>query len=244
MSKLDFGESSLPLFKVAYRFQRSKHSRCVFFSPSLYTGRAPGGGVNRSCGFFFISLFISLLLISPLAAQSTPIPSAASVVEDCARLLPADRPLFSGADAPTVQIVQPSQAVIYGSAVTVTIVTNNFDVNAEGRHWHLWVDGQLNGMVYQPNAIIDLAPGVHTLCASLGNTDHADIGMPDGVVITVETAQAGTPTATLTVDRSAAPVQPEGNIGLPQILLLVGGGLLAAVGGWWFGTRLPKRRQR
>ncbi|MEZ4668256.1 MAG: hypothetical protein R3E39_10105 [Anaerolineae bacterium] len=193
---------------------------------------------------YFILLITVLIVAVPAAAQSTPTPDAASVIEDCAKLLPPDRPQFSGADAPSVRIVQPAEKTIYGSAVTIAIVTNNFDINAEGRHWHLWVDGQLNGMVYQTTAIIDLTPGVHTLCASLGNEQHADIGTPDGVVISVEAAQAGTPTATLVVDRDAAQVQPEGTVTVPQILVLVGGGLLAAVGGWWFGNRLPKQRKK
>jgi len=197
----------------------------------------------------FKTLLITLLALVtalPAAAQPTSTPAAddGNVLADCTRLLAADRPIESGPTAPSVRIVQPTTDVVYGSAVTIQIQTNNYDVNADGQHWHLWVNGQLNGMVYQPTAIIDLIPGTYTICASLGNSKHADIGMPDGIRLTVKPAQAGIPTATLAVDRAAAQVQPEGQISSGQIALLVGGGLLAAVGGWWFGNRMPKGKKK
>jgi len=196
----------------------------------------------------FKAVMITLLALSmslTALAQDTPTPTAddSNVWADCVRLLPANRPVETGANAPSVRIVQPTTDVIYGGTVTIQIQTKNFDVNADGQHWHLWVNGTLTGMVYQPTAIIDLAPGTYTLCASLGNSTHADIGMPDGIRVKVEAAQAGTPTATLAVDRSAAQVQPEGQISNSQIILLVGGGLLAAVGGWWIGNRMPKGKK-
>ncbi len=195
------------------------------------------------------ALIISLLALSmtlPAVAQTTPTPAAddSNVLGDCTRLLAADRPIETGPNAPSVRIVQPTTDVVYGSAVTIQIQTKNYDVNADGQHWHLWVNGTLTGMVYQPNAVIDLTPGTYTICASLGNSQHADIGMPDGIRLKVESAQAGTPTATLAVDRAAAQVQPEGQIGGGQIALLVGGGLLAAVGGWWIGNRMPKGKKK
>ncbi len=196
------------------------------------------------------ALIITLLTVSMMltvVAQTTPTPTAddSNVLADCIRLLPANRPIETGANAPSVRIVQPTTEVVYGSAVTIQIQTKNYDVSAEGgQHWHLWVNGTLTGMVYQPTAIIDLAPGTYTICASLGNSTHADIGMPDGIRVKVEAAQAGTPTATLAVDRAAAQVQPEGQIGSGQIILLVGGGLLAAVGGWWIGNRMPKGKKK
>ncbi len=179
-------------------------------------------------------------------AQTTQTPTIddSNVLADCIRLLPADRPVETGANAPSLRIVQPTTDVVYGSAVTVQIQTNNYDVNANGQHWHLWVNGTLTGMVYQPTAIIDLTPGTYTICASLGNNQHADIGMPDGIRLKVEAAQVGTPTATLAVDRAAAQVQPEGQISNSQIILLLGGGLLAAVGGWWIGNRMPKGKKK
>jgi hypothetical protein len=200
-------------------------------------------GLMRSLG---IVLIFSLWMVVPsVLAQPTPSPESESVIAECASLLAADRPMPDGSDAPAVRLIQPSSEVIYGSAVTIAIETNNFDVTSEGRHWHLWVNGQLQGMVYQPTAIIDLAPGIYTICASLGNTNHADIGMPAGMRITVEQPQVGTPTPTLLIAPEQAQVQPEasGPSGA-QILLLVGGGLLAAVGGWWLGARMTGRKTR
>ncbi|MBL8155742.1 MAG: hypothetical protein JNM70_16280 [Anaerolineae bacterium] len=175
-----------------------------------------------------------------MAAAQEP---SGSVLADCVKLLPADRPIPTGPDAPALRIIQPTTEVVYGRTVTITIQSSHFDIPAEGRHWHLWVNGQLQGMVYQPAAVIDLEPGTYQICASLGNTDHADLGMPDGISLRVEAALAGTPTATLGVAREQAQVQPEPGIGLGQILVLVAGGLLAAVGGWWLGSRLPKQRK-
>lgn len=174
-----------------------------------------------------------------MAAAQEP---SGSALADCVKLLPADRPIPTGPDAPGLRIIQPTTEVVYGRTVTITIQASNFDIPAEGRHWHLWINGQLQGMVYQPTAVIDLEPGTYRLCASLGNTDHADLGMPDGISLRVEAALAGTPTATLAVAREQAQVQPEPGIGLGQILVLAAGGLLAAAGGWWLGSRLGKRK--
>lgn len=195
--------------------------------------------------FRLIVGFIFLLSASlPALAQiPTSTPDTSNLIDECARLLAPDRPIATGADAPTIELVSPTAGTIYGTAVTVNIKANNYDVTTEGRHWHLWVNGQLQGMVYQPTAIIDLDPGTYTLCVSLGNTQHADIGMPAGVRVTVEQPLAGTPTATLTVDRAAAQVQPEGTVGAGQVAILVIGGLLAAVGGWWLGNRMPKGKK-
>jgi hypothetical protein len=192
---------------------------------------------------------VVVLMTLPTLAQSpspaTPPADDGNVLADCIRLLPADRPNESGPNAPSVRIVQPTTDVVYGDTVSIQIQTNNFDISAnDGQHWHLWVNGTLTGMVYQKDAVIDLKPGTYLICASLGNSQHADIGMPDGIRLKVEAAQAGTPTATLVVDRSAAQVQPEGQISTGQIVLLVGGGLLAAVGGWWMGNRMPKGKKK
>lgn len=195
----------------------------------------------------FKTLLITVVVVTlglPVMAQDAATATSGNVLADCIRLLPADRPIESGADAPSVRLVEPSNAVVYGGAVTVSVQTNRYDISEKtGQHWHLWVNGQLQGMVYQNTAVIDLKPGTYTLCASLGNSQHADIGMPDGIRVTVAEAQAGTPTATVAVDRTTATVQPEGQVSTGQILILVAGALVAGVGGWWLGNRMPKRKK-
>jgi hypothetical protein len=184
-------------------------------------------------------LLLSLFLppIPILAQTATP-----TIIDQCAALLPADRPVPTGADAPTIRFAAPADGdTIYGSVVPLTIETTNFALNDEARHWHLWVNGQLTGMVYQQDAIIDLAPGTYQVCASLGNTDHADLGMPAGITITVQQPAAGTPTPTLSVSREEATVQPEPEVTPLQLLIVAGVALLAAVAGWWLGARLGRR---
>jgi hypothetical protein len=186
---------------------------------------------------------LSLLLVVGLSSTVAQ-PSDSSVIEQCSALLPADRPMPTGADAPTITFTSPADGdVIYGDQAIVSIQTDNFDLNVEGRHWHLWVDGTLMGMVYQDSAIIDLTPGTHVLCASIGNTDHADLGIPAGLTLTVQQPVAGTPTAAFNVSPEVGRVIPEPDITPTQILLIAGLGLVAAIGGWWLGSRLPKRRK-
>lgn len=188
-----------------------------------------------------IVLVLSAALLGwglPLSAQDS---ASDALIAACTRLLPADRPMPTGADAPSLRFTAPTSAEVTGTAVLLTIETSNFTIPTEGRHWHLWVNGQLQGMVYQPDAIIDLEPGEYEICASLGNTDHADIGMPAGMRLTVRPAAPGA-APTLPVSREAAAVQPEPGIETGQIILLIVGGLAAAIGGWWMGARLGKRR--
>ncbi len=175
------------------------------------------------------------------AAPQTAAGAGASV--DCEALLPADRPLPVGADAPAIRLVAPADgSTVYGEQIAFRVETQNFALNSEARHWHIWVNGALAGMVYQPDALLDLKPGTYKICASLGDTDHADLGMPASITITVAELQPGQPTPTLPVAPEMALVQPEPAAEPGQIILIVVIGLAAAAGGWWLGARLGKRR--
>ena len=188
---------------------------------------------------FCLSVFLILLVRNPVAAQ-TAIPPVTTTCED---LLPPDRPTFSGANAPTIRFSAPVDGSdLYGTGVTISVDIQNFDLSAnEGRHWHLWVNGQLQGMVYQPSTIIDLEPGSYQICASLGDSNHADMGQPAEVLVTVYEAAAGTPTSAPAIPaETVGELIVEPGVTPGQIALIVGMGLAAAVGGWWLGSRLPK----
>jgi hypothetical protein len=188
-----------------------------------------------------ISAFSCVLLLvslSPAYAQT----AALSVIEQCAALLPDDRPVETGADAPSIRFVTPTDGgMVYAGEVIVSVETENFDIESAAAHWHLWVNGRLMGMLYQASGVIDLEPGTYQLCASMGDTNHMDLGMPAGITITVQQPAAGTAIPTLAISREEAPIIPEPESSPMQIVLIVGLGLVAAVGGWWLGTRLPKR---
>lgn len=192
----------------------------------------------------FISVIVLVAVvfqIFPAWAQTMPAP----VTTSCEDLLPPDRPMFEGPNAPTIRFDSPSSGDVFGSVVTISVGIENFDLTTtDARHWHLWVNGQLQGMVYQTSTIIDLVPGMYQLCASLGNTDHADIGEPAEAVITVYTAAAGTPTsAPAAPPQSVGELIAEPDVTPGQIALIVGIGLVAAIGGWWLGSRLPKAKK-
>ncbi len=186
---------------------------------------------------------LSLLLLSstpPLLAQVETTP----VIEHCRQLMNVAAPTDAGPDAPSIRIIEPTDnGVVYGTQLAVTVETDNFEINSEGNHWHIWVDGQLQMMLYGPTAIINVAPGTHEVCAIMSDVNHVDLGLPAGVTLTIAQPAAGTPTTTPPVAPEVAATysQPEGSGISP--LLLVAFGLLAAVGGWWLGTRLPKGRR-
>ncbi|MBC7812019.1 MAG: hypothetical protein H7175_12770 [Burkholderiales bacterium] len=155
--------------------------------------------------------------------------------------IPADTP-----DSPSIHIVQPTaNSVVQGGQIVVTIETAGFDLS-DGGHWHIWIDDQLRGMVYEPATVLDLAPGTYRLCAILGSAEHMEFGNPDGIMVTVEEPAPGVPTATVPVSANgttpSAPLPEQRGLSAANLTVIVIGGLLAVVGGWWLGTRMGKRR--
>ncbi len=181
--------------------------------------------------------------VSVAAAQS----SDPVVVQHCQELMnPApDQP--TGPTAPSIRITEPdTRGTAYGRQVAVTVDVQNFEISPNGQHWHVWVDGQLQMMVYGPTALINVAPGTHEICAIMGDANHLDIGTPAGISITVVDAGQGTPTTTppIASEAAAATQTPETRHNpAVMILVLAGAIVIAGVGGWWVGGRLSRRRR-
>jgi hypothetical protein len=190
-----------------------------------------------------LSVLPALVITDAVSAQSTP-PAASTVVQNCQQLMNATVPAETGLEAPVIRIVEPGEGeVVYGEQLAVTVETENFEINEEGNHWHIWVDGQLQIMLYGPTAVINVAPGTHEVCAIMADGNHLDQGMPAGIRLTVAQPAAGTPTTTPAVDPEVAATYSQVEEQGISPVLLVALGLAAAIGGWWMGTRLPGKRK-
>jgi len=190
-----------------------------------------------------LSVLPALLIVDIVAAQSTP-PASSTGIQNCQQLMNASAPSETGPDAPVIRIIAPGEGeVVYGEQLAITVETENFEINEDGNHWHIWVDGQLIVMLYGPTAVINVAPGTHEICAIMSDGNHVDRGVPAGIRLTVAQPAAGTPTTTPAVAPEVAATYSQVEDQGVSPVLLVALGLVAAVGGWWLGTRLPGKRK-
>ncbi len=186
---------------------------------------------------FLCTLCVSTAILFFAFFSLTAYAQSSDLAAECAALMVNPPPLAN--PPPTARIIEPADgAIIYGGQVIVAIQADNFELT-QGSHWHLWVDDTLMGMVYEPRAQIFLSPGTYRLCATLGDDQHADLGIPAGITITVREALEGTPTPP--ADTAIAAPQPEPDSTLnPVVILLLGGA--AALGGILIGARMGRRR--
>ncbi len=101
-----------------------------------------------------------------------------------------------GADAPpctaTLDGVNPQLHVSGGAApdeFVVALDAPNFPLT-DGNHWHLFVDGQLYSMYYQPEARLTLGQGARRLTAALSGPDHCEYGVQATTMVDVPAASA------------------------------------------------------
>ena len=64
----------------------------------------------------------------------------------------------------------------------VTAQTENFDLT-NGNHWHLFIDGEVQGMIFESTTPIELAEGEHEVMGVLTNADHCDLPVSDSVMV-------------------------------------------------------------
>jgi len=190
---------------------------------------------------------VILLPLVPILAQ-TPTPNPDTLLEDCTRSLPPDRPMPTGADAPRIKIVAPTtQTVITSDQPTLgdvnfTVETVNWELpgyytEEAARHWHLWLNDGVWGMFYGNTALSGIPYGTWRICASLGDTQHLDIGMPDAILLTVQRVDDQTVITTQPAAPSSALTTTD-----PTLLWgIVAAGLFIAVGGYVIGRRVRTR---
>jgi hypothetical protein len=110
-------------------------------------------------------------------------------------------------DAPgaVIKILSPTNgATITDSSVIVQVETSNLPLGKDGVHFHLYVDGKVQGMSDGANAFImahDLTAGEHTFEVVLANGLHQELKVSDRIKVNVQPTSAATPP---TADMSSA----------------------------------------
>ena len=123
------------------------------------------------------------------------------------------------ANGATVKILSPANgAMLHDTSVLVKVQTTNLALGTNGAHFHLYVDGSVQGMSEgSSNSIMahDLTPGDHELQVVLANGLHQELNATDQIKINV---QLPTTSSTSPDNNSAVLV-----IGLVAAALVVGG---------------------
>ena len=122
---------------------------------------------------------------TPMIMNGTPMSSG-----DMGNLPMSNGPL----DAPgaAIKILSPTNgATIHDSSVIVRVETTNLALGQDGTHFHLYVDGKVQGMSDGANTSImahDLTAGEHTLEVVLANGLHQELNVSDMIKVNVQSA--------------------------------------------------------
>lgn len=90
----------------------------------------------------------------------------------------------------SIHIISPADGATFatGDEVMVEVEVENFDLSADGSHWHVYVDGSSWGMVMDANTehfLRGLDVGEHEIAVFLAGPDHIELEEGDTVQITV-----------------------------------------------------------
>ena len=94
-------------------------------------------------------------------------------------------------DGATISIVGPEDGSTFahGEQIIVEVAVENFALDNDGSHWHIYIDGSSWGMVMGQNteqALTGIEPGEHEIAAYLAIGTHEEFEDGDSIMITVE----------------------------------------------------------
>ena len=89
-----------------------------------------------------------------------------------------------------IRIVSPADGaeIEVGSDIVVEVETENFELGEEGRHWHIFVDGQSRGMIMGHDfdeVLRGLEPGEHEIATTMSIDTHEELEEGDSITITI-----------------------------------------------------------
>jgi hypothetical protein len=183
--------------------------------------------------FITACVLIILVAASSPQAQAKPLAQATSMSMQMDNTptpmsMPMDStpmamPMSDGrldANGATVTIVSPANdATINDNSVIVRVETTNLTLGKDGAHFHLYVDGKVQGMSEGASSSImahDLTPGEHTFEVVLANGMHQELNASHMIKVNVQLA--GAPAASTSGDSSALVI-----VGLVAAVVVMGG---------------------
>jgi hypothetical protein len=91
----------------------------------------------------------------------------------------------------SIRILAPADGASFavGEEVIVEIAVENFDLRADGSHWHVYVDGASWGMIMggdTDQALRGLEAGEHQIEVYLAGGDHVELEEGASITITVQ----------------------------------------------------------
>lgn len=87
----------------------------------------------------------------------------------------------AGDDASLHLIVEPGDEE---GQFVVTADLESFELH-DGNHWHLFLDGDPQGMFFETSTEVQMSEGMHEVRGALVDADHCDMGVEDTVMFTV-----------------------------------------------------------
>jgi hypothetical protein len=91
----------------------------------------------------------------------------------------------------TIHIQSPANGdmIPFGEDVPVEVEVANFNLDDGGNHWHIYVDGELAGMVVGGDLVqvlSGLEPGEHEISVYLSNGNHEEFEEGDSIMLVVQ----------------------------------------------------------
>jgi hypothetical protein len=163
-----------------------------------------------------VALLAAFALVGSVQADGTPTPdhlhmeSTPEADHD-----QGDRLEANGA---AVKITSPQEGdVLDVSTVIVRVETTNWPLGEAGHHFHLYVNGKVQGMSQGNSPAIqarDLQPGDNTLEVVLSNEQHQELNATDKISVRFDVSASGPP--------SPAPLSSAPRLSIGVVFVLLG----------------------
>ncbi|MFQ5616434.1 MAG: hypothetical protein ACE5GO_08250 [Anaerolineales bacterium] len=134
-----------------------------------------------------VMIIFSMAFVSACTSQETPEPQSEQNMDSNMGDMDSDPSVnHIPNDGAVIRILSPEDGATFanGEDIKIKIEIENFKLNNEGSHWHVYVNGVSYGMVVGESyteVLRGIEPGKHKVAAYLANGAHEEL--EDGAII-------------------------------------------------------------